>query len=308
MAQTSRKRIEEDIADRILEILDRGDLPPWSKEWRDSACGSPCNALTMKPYRGINHWLTLLTQDAMGYQDPRWLTFLQAQQAGGSVTKGEKSTHIVFWKKITKENPEDPEELDTFQLLRYYSIFNLEQTHDCNFKPIETPELSDHDPIERAEQIRANMPNPPRFTTYQTSNNPPCYIPSADLVRVPEMGRFDRVEDYYTTVFHELTHSTGHPDRLHRFGTDANRDSLHEYGKEELVAGMGSAMLAGLAGIEAATLENDAAYINGWKNKIRADKSIVLKAAGQAQRAVDLITAHVPGDPAAAPDKELVTA
>ena len=163
MAQITRKRIEEEIADRILELLDEDKLPPWSKVWNNSAHGMPCNALTMKPYRGINHWLTLISQQAIGYQDPRWLTFKQAQQAGGHVKKGEKSTHIVFWKKIIKENPEDPEERDTFPMLRSYSIFNLDQTEDCQFKPLDTPQLFGHDPIEQAESICANMPKPPRF-------------------------------------------------------------------------------------------------------------------------------------------------
>ena len=123
------------------------------------------------------------------------------------------------------------------------------------------------------------------------------------------MGRYDSVEDYYATVFHELTHSTGHPDRLHRFELSANRDSLHEYGKEELVAGMGSAMLAAIAGIEQVTIERDAAYINHWKKAIRADKTIVIRAAGQAQKAVDLITAFEHSAPATgAPDRELVPA
>lgn len=309
MPQTPRKRIEEDVADRILALLDQGDLPPWTKGWRNSHHGAPCNALTMKPYRGINHWLTLISQSALGYDDPRWVTFKQAQQLGGHVRKGEKSTHIVFWKKIVKENPDDPEDTDTFSVLRYYSIFNVQQTQDCKLKPLDPVATTDHDPIEEAENIRINMPNPPTFTTYELSNEPPCYIPTLDIIRVPEMNRYHCVEDYYTTLFHELTHSTGHPNRLHRFEMDANRDSLHEYGKEELVAAMGSAMLAAIVGIEQATIEKDAAYIDGWSKKIRADKTIVIKAAGQAQKAVDLITGFIPETQATpAPDRELITA
>ena len=95
---TSRQRVEEEIADRIIELLDKGELPPWEKGWRNSQSGDPVNTLTMKPYRGINRWLTLITQQSMGYDDPRWLTYRQADGLGGHVRKGEKSTTVIFWK------------------------------------------------------------------------------------------------------------------------------------------------------------------------------------------------------------------
>ena len=69
--KSQRQRIEDDIADRIIHLLDQGDLPPWEKDWRDQQQMSPVNAVSLKPYRGVNRWLTLLTQLAMGYTDPR---------------------------------------------------------------------------------------------------------------------------------------------------------------------------------------------------------------------------------------------
>ena len=89
----SRQRVEEEIADRIIELLDKGELPPWEKGWRNSQSGDPVNALTMKPYRGINRWLTLITQQSMGYDDPRWLTYRQAEALGGHVQQG-REVHL----------------------------------------------------------------------------------------------------------------------------------------------------------------------------------------------------------------------
>ena len=77
--KNSRQQIEEAVADRIIELLDQGKLPPWEKDWQDSPYGFPVNTVSMKPYRGVNRWMTLLTQNIMGYTDPRWLTYRQAE-------------------------------------------------------------------------------------------------------------------------------------------------------------------------------------------------------------------------------------
>ena len=311
---TSRQRVEEEIADRIIELLDKGELPPWEKGWRNSQSGDPVNTLTMKPYRGINRWLTLITQQSMGYDDPRWLTYRQAEALGGHVQKGEKSTTVIFWKRVAFRQREDGDEtqnqapanngsngsppdesrIRTYPMLRSYRVFNLEQTQDCKVKPLPPAETTSHDPIELAEAIIAGMPNPPEMEFYENANYVPHYQPATDVIRVPRMGRYLNLEDYYNTVFHELTHATGHSKRLDRFSQDANADGLHAYGREELTAAMGSAMLAAHAGIEAELVERDASYIRHWRDTINADKPMIIRSASLAQRAVDLILGEKP--------------
>ena len=310
----SRQRVEEEIADRIIELLDQGELPPWEKGWRNSQSGDPVNALTMKPYRGINRWLTLITQQSMGYDDPRWLTYRQAEALGGHVQKGEKSTTVIFWKRVAFRQREDGDEtqnqapanngsngsppdesrIRTYPMLRSYRVFNLEQTQNCKVKPLPPAETTSHDPIELAEAIIAGMPNPPEMEFYENANYVPHYQPATDVIRVPRMGRYLNLEDYYNTVFHELTHATGHSKRLDRFSQDANADDLHAYGREELTAAMGSAMLAAHAGIEAELVERDASYIRHWRDTINADKPMIIRSATLAQKAVDLILGEKP--------------
>ena len=311
--KTSRQRVEDAVADRIIELLDQGQLPPWEKDWRDSTNGAPRNAVSMKPYRGVNRWMTLLTHMIMGYQDPRWLTYRQAEALGGHVRKGERSTEIVFWKRVPMRDRDDsggngPQgdgqpgggtvgedgKPRTYPMLRSYRVFNLEQTEDCRIEPLPQPEAQDHDPIEQAEAIIAGMPNPPAFQTYENANHAPHYAPAVDTVRVPGMGRYRSTEGYYNTVFHELVHATGHPKRLDRFGLDANAGDLHAYGREELTAAMGSAMLAAHAGTLAAVIERDASYIRHWRDTISADKPMIVRSATLAQRAVDLILGEAP--------------
>ena len=305
-SKNQRETIEEEIADRIIELLDQGQLPPWEKDWRSSRHGGlPLNAISMKPYRSVNRWMTLLTQQLMGYDDPRWLTYRQAEALGGHARKGEHATTVVFWKRVTARRGDDekpgeqesPEEQPrTYPMLRAYHVFNVEQTEDCRLKPMPEPdEQSDHDPLELADAIIQAMPDPPRMEHYSTANHAPHYAPALDVIRVPERGRYDSVEGYYNTVFHELVHSTGHPQRLHRFELNANAHDLHAYGREELVAGMGSAMLAAHAGIgQDRLLQRDASYIQHWRDAIQADKAMVIRAATLAQRATDHILGQNP--------------
>ena len=305
-----RQRIEEEVADRIIALLDAGGLPPWEKDWRDSAFGLPVNAVSMKAYRGINRWLTLMTQQLMGYNDPRWLTYRQAETLGGHVRKGEESTRIVFWKRIHVKpragstdsedsanregieviNQGEPgSEKRTYPMLRAYSVFNVEQTEDCRLKELPVPEPALHDPIELAEEIIRQMPGLPVIQHYSHANHAPHYAPALDIVRVPDLSRYQSPDGYYTTLFHELVHSTGHPDRLARFDLEANPGDLHAYGREELVAAMGSAMLGAHAGIAPMEIERDASYILHWRDAIQADKAMVIRAATLAQKSADHI-------------------
>ena len=191
--KTSRQRVEDAVADRIIELLDQGQLPPWEKDWRDSANGLPRNAVSMKPYRGVNRWMTLLTHMVMGYQDPRWLTYQQAEALGGHVRKGERSTEIVFWKRVPVRdredgggngpqgdgqpggNPLEEGKPRTYPMLRSHRVFNLEQTGDCRIEPPpspsppsanSTPNNSSPDTSHHSTAIpidRANAPNRSRI-------------------------------------------------------------------------------------------------------------------------------------------------
>ena len=181
-------------------------------------------------------------------------------------------------------------------MLRAYSVFNVEQTQDCRLKPLTDPDLTDHSPLEAAEDMFRNMPDPPALEHYRHSNQVPRYLPVRDAVRIPELGLYRSPEGYYNTLFHELVHATGHPRRLHRFEMDANSQDLHAYGREEMVAGMGAAMLGAHAGIEAAVLERDTAFIKRWRDAISADRPMVLRDATLAQRATDLILGESPPD------------
>lgn len=285
-ASTSRPHasVYEIVTSRILAELERGEIP-WRKPWRTLP---PANLISKKPYRGINVFLLALA----GYGSQYWLTYRQAQALGGNVRKGEHGTKIVFWKfdKFETETADGETEERKSAFLRYYTVFNLEQTEGLKALLALPPAF----PIESAEAIVHAMPNPPAFERDAQA----AYIPSRDTVTMPSRTAFDSQAEYYSTLFHELTHSTGHAKRLAREGFDTpQKFGSESYSKEELIAEMGSAMLSGVAGIELATISNSAAYLQSWIKRLKADSRLVVSAASAAQKAADYIRGSAKDSP-----------
>ena len=289
---SSRKDVYQIITDKVVGLLEQGTVP-WKKPWKGGAAGMPKNAVSHKPYRGVNVFMLSITADSMGYNSSYWLTYKQAESLGGNVRQGEKSTLVVFWKWLEKEQT-DPEtgqkRTENIPMLKYYRVFNADQCENITIPnvPIEDNEPLDFEPIAACENIVDHMPHRPEIT--HSGQAQAYYRPSADLVHMPEKEKFMGVEEYYSTLFHELTHSTAHESRLDR--KDSEKLAAFgsaDYSKEELVAEMGAAFLCGYVDIENKTIDNSAAYIQGWLKRLRNDKRLVVHAAAQAQKAVDCI-------------------
>jgi antirestriction protein ArdC len=272
--------VPEIITESVLKQLEQG-VAPWRKPWSTSI---PRNLISKKPYRGLNVFL-LATQ---GYSSPYWLTFNQAKQLRAHVCQGEKSTVVSFWKfnEYAKENRETGEtENKTSTLLRYYRVFNIEQCE--GLKALRGDDRKPVNPNAGCESIANQMPNAPRIEQHSRA----FYRPSADIVGMPSRNCFESPEAYYSTLFHELTHSTGHTSRLNRFEENSTDHQFgsESYSKEELIAEMGAAMLAGMAGISQATLSNSASYLQAWINRLKSDSRLIISAASHAQKATDYI-------------------
>jgi len=264
------------ITDRITALLEQGTVP-WHKPWK-ARTGLPRNFVSKHPYRGINVFLLL----AMMYESPFWLTFRQVSQLGGSVRKGEKACPVVFWKQTASEDKNSGEQKKKY-LLRFYHVFNVSQ---CDGLKISAEPVQEN-VIAKPEDIVAQMPQPPIL---KHGMSHAYYSPKEDCVGLPPRERFERTEGYYATVFHELVHSTGHEKRLKRSTlTEKSGFGSNPYCKEELIAEMGAAFLCGLAEIGERTIDNSAAYLNGWLEQLRNDKTLIVQAAAQAQKAADFI-------------------
>ncbi len=267
------------ITDRIVAQLEAGTVP-WRKPWNGQA-GMPKNLVSGKEYRGINVFLL----HCLGYESPYFLTFRQAKKLGGHVRKGEKGCPVVFWKWLDRETDDEPT-TRRVPLLRYYTVFNVAQCEGVEAPTIDVPER-EHEPLQAAEAMVGAMPTPPGIVRGYVSA---AYSPRTDIVRMPKPGRFESDKAYYGTLFHELTHSTGHPSRLNRKGvTETVEFGSRTYSQEELVAEMGAAFLCGETGILDIQIDQTAAYIDGWLRSLRNDRKLVVTAAAQAQKAADYI-------------------
>jgi antirestriction protein ArdC len=269
-----KQDVYQDVTDRIVTALEQGTVP-WHKPWTTSL---PVSIRNGKAYRGVN----VLLLGLAGRADPRWGTFKAIREAGGSVRKGEKGTHIILWKPVVKRAAADGAEPESYMLLKSYVVFNAEQAH--GLPALELDELREHESDERADAIVSGYESGPVVIH---GSDRALYSPGQDLVRMPDPERFESSDAYYLTLLHELVHSTGHESRLNRlepalFGTDP-------YAREELVAELGASMLAGLAGLEGAAGEQSAAYVAGWLRKLKDDRKLVVQAAAAAQRAADRI-------------------
>lgn len=267
------EKIYKLVTDHIIKQLEQGVIP-WQRPWNN---GVAANWVTQKPYRGIN---TLLLEPG------EFATFKQISEAGGKIRKGEKGKIVVFWKWLEKESEETGEK-EQIPLLRYYKVFDIDKQVD-GLESKRKSETFEHDPVESAQLLVDRYTNSPDIR-HQSGHA--AYYPVLDYVSVPPLKDFRKAEEYYSVLFHELVHSTGHKDRLARKGVTQAAVSFGDevYSKEELVAEIGSAMLCGVAGIERSTIENSASYIQSWLRALKENSKFIVSVAAQAQKAADYI-------------------
>ena len=268
--------IYAEVTNRIIDQLEKGQIP-WQKPW--IASGSAVSRATGKSY-------SLLNQMILG-RGGEYLTFAQCQKEGGKVRKGEKSQMVVFWKFIEQED-EETHEKKQVPFLRYYNVFHIDQCEGLTAKHMpELPATAKAD--ETAENMIAAYVKRSGVTIRHQEGDRAFYQPSTDSITLPLLAQFAETAEYYSTAFHELTHSTGHASRLDRLSKTAYFGS-EAYSKEELIAEIGAAALVNHAGLETAnSFRNSAAYVQNWLKVLRDDKRFIVSAAGKAEKAVSLI-------------------
>ncbi len=290
--------IRRQVTDRIVDAL-RAGTPPWQRPWRADRTnvGFAANGATGHTYRGVNALLLGLA----GYDCRWWATYAQIQALGGRVRKGERSTRIVFYRRVERTvgaTADGDEVLDTFPLLRTYSVFNVSQTEGLEHllpRPCEPRAFA---AFPSAEAVLASSGADIRYGGGRAE-----YDPDRDSIRLPEPEAFAAPHEFYATAFHELAHWTGHPSRLDRLSRNARFGST-AYAREELVAEIGGCFLAAELGVpQSDDLTNHAAYLHSWLNILGADPSAIFVAAAQASAAADFLFAHAPQPlgPTAAP-------
>lgn len=267
------------VFSKIKTALDRDGLV-WRRPWVGKKAIP--TRFTGEHYRGINHFLLTCESLVTGYTQPEWLTFKQIQKLQGTVKKGEKGTHIVFWSTHEKES--DDGETERYGFYRSYVVFNLEQTTGLEQRYIDFKKFNHHD-ITSCEQFLVKTKAKFIHQGYQAS-----YNPTLDVITLPEKQCFTSIDGYYSTAFHELGHWTGHESRLAR--NIKNRFRTTEYALEELVAELTSALACAHFGLDNSQQEDQpAAYIKMWSRLLTDNPRAFLTACSEAQKAFDYLQA-----------------
>lgn len=267
------------ITNQIIEKLEEGVIP-WRRPYSDA--NYPVNWNTGKMYRGIN----LLLLDGGEYA-----TFKQIKKANGKIKKGEKAHTVVFWKmvEVKDEDSDNPKDKKKVPMLRTYNVFEI-NTQVEGLESKREVINNNNEPIEDAKKLVNNYFTKQQTLKFNEKPGVPCYIPSDDQLCMPNINDFVNSEEYYSTFFHEMVHSTGHKDRLNREGvTGKIAFGSINYSKEELTAEIGASMLSAEAQIDTVVIDNSASYIGNWLKVLRDDKTFVVKAAQKAQKAIDYI-------------------
>lgn len=289
------------LVDQVLANLEKGNLF-WTQGW--VAAGAPESAVTGKKYRGINNLYLSLVAMAENYGDNRWATFRQMEEKGWTFKKDEeghtlgkgKSVSVEYYEMRDKETKrrfdrsvldgmtfdEQREYMDknVYWLRKFYRVFNCSLMDGVPAK--EMPTIDVNDRIEKAEAILDYWNANESKIVYGGSQA--FYRPSTDEVHLPEREKFKSTQSFYDTAFHEIGHSTGHQSRLNRdlsggFGSQS-------YAMEELQAEIASIFMAQDLGIEPSEdrLQNNAAYIQSWKDEIKENPNALFTAIADADK------------------------
>jgi antirestriction protein ArdC len=280
---TNTENYERITATLIQAIETTGELP-WERPWKGA--DHALSMSTRKPYRGVNQWVLGLTAMATPGYTPWWGTYKQIEALGGQVRKGEKSTPAILWKPFEKMVDG---KVEKFMMMRVFSVFNAGQADGLPERFYTVPEPGEIAEIPEAAAIFDGYTD--RYSIPVNRGTAAFYTPATDAITLPPIESFVSSSSYYATAFHEAAHSTGHQTRLNRPGVaDFDHFGSHQYSREELVAEMTSAMVAGVLEIEVAkTTDNHVAYLKNWLNALKEDAQAVVWAAGRAQKAADLI-------------------
>lgn len=277
--------IYQSVTDSIIEAIESGNTGRFEMPWHGVST-MPLNARTENLYHGVNVPLLWVYQIKAGYRTAKWATYKQWQELKCQVRKGEKGVPVVFWKEIEVEPSEDNEEAEKRMFARYSVVFNADQVDGYDFG--EQIEPSNIISIAAADTLIDATGADIRHTEARA-----YYDIEGDYINLPCPEIFKQTkastatENYYSTLFHELTHWSGAAHRLNRFSNERNSDASYAF--EELVAELGSAFLCAHTGVESSPRNDHACYLKCWLKALKNDKRFIFAASSQAQKATDYL-------------------
>jgi len=313
---TKQSKALEKFAELMIEKINQVS-DDWKKPWIVKPGGQPQNAITGRPYHGLNDLMLFFNTEKYGYKVPAYLTFQQTNEVGSRIKKDEKAFPIAYWGKYYYEvdNPTNHIKPDEYRklsesekknwkekfFLQEYKVFNVEQTTIPQDKPelwekiqqkFEMLKLKDENGMFKSAAMDEMLANHAWLCPINVKeSNRAFYRPQPDDITVPLKAQFKDGESFYATMLHEMAHSTGHEDRLKRdmsgfFGNE-------KYAKEELVAELTAALSASSLGISTSIREENAQYLKSWLETLKEEPKFILTVLSDVHKASTMINGVV---------------
>jgi antirestriction protein ArdC len=275
----------QELTDKIIAALDAGTAP-WRRPWDKTAAGgatAPVNAATGHRYRGINLFVLGMSPLAFASNDPRWCSYRQAAARGWQVRRGEKATPVYFYKPIEIEDQttDGGRETRRIPMLRMFSVFHASQIDGI---PALAPAVATKTVVHRIQDVEIIVQA--SGVPVRTGGDRAFYSPALDLIQMPPDEAFHSPEERAATLFHELSHASGHASRLNR--DLSGRFGSASYAKEELRAELASYAIGSMIGLPC-DVPNHASYLQSWIGVLKQDRREIFRAAAEAQRIADYI-------------------
>lgn len=316
MASIDEKSLQA-FTELILERM-KGISSDWKKPWIASSgkTGLPQN-LNGRLYNGINIFMLYLLTELRQYNLPVYLTFNQARNEGLLINKDAKSFPVVYWNITVKDREtgktiplekynalpaSEKEKYKTIPYMKHYNVFNVDQTNLKEIKPevyealenklspkkkLDDRGMFTYPPLDK--MVDKNLWIVPIKPTYQDKA---YYSSASNSIVVPLKAQFQDGESYYSTMLHEMAHSTGKPLKR-EMGTILGID---KYGREELVAELTSAITLQNIGVASTIRESNVQYLKGWLHNIKEEPNFLFnvlsdvgKASGMIQQEIDKV-------------------
>ena len=290
MSKFDKNELYAKVSENLISLMEVG-VAPWSRPWLIRADDDPNavrNGVSNRPYTGFNALYLEGLSYVNGWSDPRFYTYKNALEVGGQVRTGEKSTMVVFNKRVVKKDA-DAENDRAFWLMRYYSVFNASQIDGLvPWVPGSDGYSFDDEYYEAAGEVASAWLDGEGIVLSHGGSSA-HYVPSRDCISMPEKQDFFCVKDYYHTLFHEIIHSTGHSSRINRIKSDGF--GSESYAKEELIAEFGSAFLSANTGVPLDDSQS-AAYLRTWAARCREEPSLLVTSVNAAQYASRMVSEY----------------
>ena len=318
--------VMQKFADLMIERMEAMKESGWQIGWVGNTYGAGPVNVTGNGYGGANIFFLLMYSGMKGFKYPIFCTVKQANKMGAHINKGEKSVPVIFWDRLIKTSSgktitqevydqlakAQQADCTVYPILKSYNVFNIEQTNLEEVKPEKMDTLKKLFVIEEQTDTKGMYECPCIDKmleqqswlcpiSYKKRSDRAFYSPSQDKIVIPTKAQFRRGktaddvykdgQEYYSSLLHEMVHSTGSADRLGREGGKRFGDDM--YAREELVAELGAARVGQILGFDKRILDNNAAYLDGWVAALKKQPKFILTLLTDVDKAARMITERI---------------